>query len=250
MVGESTLASQFGPEELEEFLHPQEHESTPPDDRILRLSLMNFMSYMNQTQKAYEDGRQNLRVCYPEIELLSLYQAERRARILSGIVIWEHHMCFKTCLGFTGPYQDLERCPNCGESRYIQKDLDESNGERKVPRKVFTTFPLGPQLQALRTHPQSAEDMHYRWEKTLEILRQLDESGEFTGILDDILCGKAYIDLVREGTIGEYDSVLMLSMDGAQLHPSKNPIAGCISGFLSTWHPINVTRFGIFSREV
>jgi hypothetical protein len=221
MVGESTLASQFDPEELEDFLNPRAHDSTPPDDPILRLSLMNFMSYMNQTQKAYEDGRQNLRVCYPDIELLSLYQAERRARKLSGIVIWEHHMCFKSCLGYTGPYMDLEQCPRCGEPRYNQKELNESNGERKVPRKVFTTFPIGPQLQALRMHPLNAKDMHYRWEKTLEILQQLDASGEFTGILDDILCGKAYIDLVREGTIGEYDSVLMLSMDGAQLHPSK-----------------------------
>ena len=70
-------------------------------------------------------------------------------------------------------------------------------------------------------HSQSAKDMHYQWEKTLEILQQLDASGEFIGILDDILCGKAYINLVCEGTIGEYNSVLMLLMDGAQLHLSK-----------------------------
>ena len=63
--------------------------------------------------------------------------------------MWEHHMCFKLCLGYTGPCVDLEQCPRCGEPQYNQKDLNESNSEWKVPRKVFTTFPLGLQLQAL-----------------------------------------------------------------------------------------------------
>jgi hypothetical protein len=39
--------------------------------------------------------------------------------------------------------------------------------------------------------------------------------------LDDVLCGNAYLDLVDEGEIGQYDSVLMLSTDGAQLYDSK-----------------------------
>ncbi|KAF9779443.1 hypothetical protein BJ322DRAFT_1113262 [Thelephora terrestris] len=57
MLGESTLASQFGPNELEEFLDPRAHDCTPLDDRNLRLSLMNFVSFMNHSQKAYEDAR-------------------------------------------------------------------------------------------------------------------------------------------------------------------------------------------------
>ena len=215
MIKESTLASQFEPEELADLLDPQEHESTPSDDPVLKLSLLNFISFMGASQAIYEAARQNLRESYPDIAILSYYQAERRARNLSGVITWEHHMCVKTCIGFTGPFANLEHCPKCGQPRYKEKDLEESDGERKVPRQVFTTFPVGPQLQARWKHSQTAKDMFYRWEKTEEL-----RNGDY-GLYDDILCGEAYRKLVDDGLVGEYDTVLMLSMDGAQLYRSK-----------------------------
>ena len=222
MINESTLASQFGPDELADFLDPQEHSSTPSDDPTLRLSLLNFISLIGSSQKAYDAVRQNIQACFPDIEVLSFYQAERRAQNLSGLITWEHHMCFKTCVGFTGPYANLEHCPKCGQGRYEQKELEESNGERKVPRKVFTTFPAGPQLQAHWKHPETAKDMSYQWEKTEELHREQTESGEPPRFYDDILSGSAYQELVDDDLVGEYDTVLLLSADGAQLYDSKN----------------------------
>ena len=221
MLGTSTLASQFDPEQLAELLEPREHESTPPDDLGLKLSLLNYISLMGCSQEAYEATRQNLRQCYPDIEMLSHFQVERRARILSGLVTWEHHMCLNSCVAFTGPYANLASCPTCGESRYKEKDLRESDGLKKVPRKVFTTFPVGPQIQARWKNAQSAKDMAYRWEKTEELLRGRTDPNDPPDILDDILCGEAYLDLIDKGEVGEYDTVLMLSIDGAQLYESK-----------------------------
>ena len=66
--------------------------------------------------------------------------------------------------------------------------------------------------------------MFYRWDKTEELLRDLG-TGEPLGIFDDILSGRAYLDLVDEGKIGKYDTVLMLSIDGAQLYRNKQ--SGC-----------------------
>lgn len=217
----ATLAAQFSPDELADLLDPREHVSVPPDDPNLRLSILNFISFLGHSQGAYEEARQNTQQCFPDIELLSLYQVERRARILSGIIAWEHHMCIKSCVGYTGPYTYLENCPRCGEPRYKAKDLEESNGERKVPRQVFTTFPVGPQLQARWKHPQMAKDMGYRWEKTQELLRERAAGLGSHRIYDDILCGESYLDQVENGDIGECDTVLMLSMDGAQLFESK-----------------------------
>ena len=54
----------------------------------------------------------------------------------------------------------------------------------------------------------------------MELLRAR-AAGEPVLEYDDILCGKAYLDLVDKGKIGKYDTVLMLSMDGAQLYESK-----------------------------
>ena len=129
-------------------------------------------------------------------------------------------MCVNSCIGFTGPYSDLDKCPECGESRYKEKDLRESQGERKVPRQVFTTFPVGPQIQARWKNPRTAKEMLYRWEKTEELLRE-QSSGEPSGIFDDILSREAYLNLVDEEKVGKYDSVLMLSIDGAQLYKNK-----------------------------
>jgi len=133
MVEEATLASQFEPDELAELLNPLGHVSTPSDDPGLKLSLSNFISLMGYPQDAYEATRRNIQACYPDIKIFSLYQVERRAQNLSGIVTWEHHMCAKSCVGFTGPFANLELCPRCGEPRYKQKELEESGGENKVP---------------------------------------------------------------------------------------------------------------------
>ena len=54
MVKDATLASQFDPKELAELLEPQEHKSTPPDDPNLKLSLLNYISFMGASQHIYE----------------------------------------------------------------------------------------------------------------------------------------------------------------------------------------------------
>ena len=221
-VETATLASQFDPGELEEFLWPQEHESIPPNDPALRLSLLNYISLLGSSlQDAYEAVRKNTQRCYNNIEILSHYQVERHAQKLSGLLTWEHHMCIRSCLGFTRPYSDLDCCPECGEHRYDQKELRESEGLRKVPRKVFTTLPIGPQIQANWKNPQMAEEMLYCWRKTEELLAEYHATGEFPALLDDILCGEAYMNLARSGRIKKYDTVLMLSIDGAQLYDNK-----------------------------
>ena len=221
MVETATLTAQFNREDLADLLEPQDNPSTPLDDPNLRLSLLNFVKLMGSSQDAYEGIRQNIEQCFPDADLLSYYRVERRTRDLTGLVFWEHHMCVNSCVGFTGPYSHLESCPRCGEPRYKQKDLEESDGLRKVPRQVFTTFPVGPQLQARWKNPRTAADMLYRWEKTQELLRERAATGEPPGIFDDIFCGDDYLELVDDGKIGKYDSVLMLSIDGAQLYESK-----------------------------
>ena len=66
-----------------------------------------------------------------------------------------------------------------------------------------------------------AKDMLYRWEKTEDLLRERAVTGEPPGLFDDILCGDAYLNLVDGGKISKYDSVIILSIDGAQLYKSK-----------------------------
>ena len=128
-------------------------------------------------------------------------------------------MCINSCAAFTGPFAHLERCPLCCEHRYDQERLRKSNGKNKIPRKVFTTFPLGPQLQARWRNAQMAEKMRYRRHKTRELLQKRACGEDY--IYDDILCGTDYLDAVEDGTIQDSDEVVMLSIDGAQLFRNK-----------------------------
>ncbi|KAI5899319.1 uncharacterized protein SCHCODRAFT_02484953, partial [Schizophyllum commune H4-8] len=128
-------------------------------------------------------------------------------------------MCHNSCVAYTGPYAILETCPECGASRYDPIRLAASHGRVKVPQQTFSTMPVGPQLQALYRHPDAARAMAYRSEKTKELLKKADANGVINvDNYDDIFCGQAYFEAHE---IDEDDTVIMVSIDGAQLYRSK-----------------------------
>ncbi|KAF8524533.1 hypothetical protein JB92DRAFT_3250498 [Gautieria morchelliformis] len=63
--------------------------------------------------------------------------------------------------------------------------------------------------------------MKYRQTCTNEILVQLEGGDMLLQSFDDFLHGKDYLDACRRGDIGPYDTVVMFSIDGAQLYCSK-----------------------------
>ena len=221
MLEEATLDTQFSPRELEAFQNPQEILSSPSDNPDLLLSISNYVANLNASQDIYIKNRLNTQRRSPEIKMLSYDQVQRRVSRLSGVVTWQHDMCIDSCVGFTGPYAELDHCPHprCRKPRYDQRKLEKSGGKNKVPLKTFATFPIGPQLQSRWKSPDMAQKMHYRRNKTADILREHAE-GTQDGY-DDILGGYAYLDAVEDGRIGDHDTVLMLSMDGAQLLRNK-----------------------------
>ena len=222
MVAAATLESQFTDEELDTFRNPRrDAEPNPEDDPSIKCSIKNFIDLLGSSEDRYNSVRENTAELCPNTPLLSYDQVKRRVAQLSGVITWEDHMCFGTCVGFTGPFADLESCPECGEPRYDQAKLEATGGMAKHPRKVFATFPVGPQLQARWKDLEMATKMYYRWHKTQEIRRECQEPGSIPEIFDDVLSGEAYLNAVRDGLIGEHDTVLMFSIDGAQLYRHK-----------------------------
>ena len=221
MVRAATLESQSSPEECAALREPKEYDPSPVDDCFLKHAIQNFIDLLGCPEDAYTRVSRNNQELHPEDPVFSYDQVKRKVRKLSGVSTWEHHMCIGGCLGFTGPFSDLEECPNCGEPRYDQAKFIASKGLVKEPRKIFTTFPVGPQLQARWRSPETAERMRYRWRKTRELRQERAESGGFTGIYDDVLSGEAYLHAVENGSIRERDIVLMFSIDGAQLYRHK-----------------------------
>lgn len=83
------------------------------------------------------------------------------------------------------------------------------------------TVPIGPQIQALHRSPESAEQMRWRWKHTRETLAYAAKHNGDIGVVDDFCCGADYLDAVLREDIQENDTVLMFSIDGAQLYQHK-----------------------------
>jgi hypothetical protein len=206
MVRDATLESQLSPEDIAALRNPRAHSSTPVDDEDLLLSIANFIDLMTGSQEAYDNISRNIQRRDPTIEPLSYDRVRRMVQNLSGVIALKNDMCVTSCAAFTGPFADLEFCPICEAPRYDPDKLE------KVPLNQFTTFLPGPQIQARWKHPETAQKMLYRRTRT---------SGGGTGDYDDIFSGDAYLDAVENGQIKDSDTLLMLSIDGAQLYRDK-----------------------------
>ena len=209
-VEDATLeSSRLSAQELDELRNPRAHLSTPSNDPDLLLSISCFVDLLTSSQEAYDKICANIRRRDPTIEMLSYDRVKRSVHNLSGVLVWEDDMCIDTCAAFTGPFADLESCPRCGQPRYDPDKLEKSGGKIKVPRRKFAMFPVGLQIQAHWKYPEMAKKMLYQQTRTNE--------GE-TGDYDDVFSGKAYLDAVDAGTIKEYNTLLMFSIDSAQLY--------------------------------
>lgn len=126
-------------------------------------------------------------------------------------------------MAYTGPFADLETCPYCSEPRY--DPITFVSTQRKVSRQKFYTLPLGPQIQALWSSPESAENMMHRERETAKIVEELHVNDGRLKSYDDIYSGSDYLDAVSQDKIASGDTVLMFSVDGAQLY--RNKVSNC-----------------------
>jgi hypothetical protein len=192
------------------------------DDKDFRLSLKVFLADTNASEATYHATRDAILEHSPNVDMLSYYSVKRAIESMTGIVPITHDMCPNSCIAYTAHWAEREACTVCGASRYDPAILKRSNGETKVDARQFETIPIGPVLQALWRTPEGATRMRHRQKRTAEIRSQRTADGKIIiEEYDDLYHGKAYLDAVDQGRIGDEDSVLLLSIDGAQLYAMK-----------------------------
>ncbi|GJF00738.1 hypothetical protein PsYK624_170380 [Phanerochaete sordida] len=161
----------------------------------------------------------------PTSAMLSFDAVKRRVAEISGVFSVYHDMCIKSCVGFTGPFEDLDCCPVCSEHCYRQDELERSG--KKVPVQQFLTNHMGPAIQAMWRSPKGAEAMSYRqhctapFSNSFKPKRSIHHPPSFPSVPEDYIHGSDYIEAVLCGDIGDNNTVLMLSFDGAQLYRNK-----------------------------
>jgi hypothetical protein len=197
---------------IERLRHPPTYPADV-ENPDLQLGIRLFLAMANSSQETYASSREAIMLRHPEDQIPSFDQIKRNIADITGVVPIIEHMCPNSCLAYTGPFASLDICPECGERRY--------NDTGRTPRQEFYTMPLGPILQALWRDRQSAERMSYRKRKTQEIIEELQSNGGHLKAINDFLYSMEYLDAVRSGRIQPKDTVLMLSIDGAQLYAHK-----------------------------
>lgn len=146
----------------------------------------------------------------------SLYLMRKEIEEITGVVAVEDDMCIDSCAAFTGPFRDEKECSFCGKPRWLPNT--------RTPVQVASTFPLGPQLQAIRQSKSGAEALRYRHNKTVEILKRMNlvspDGSPVDFEYDDIFCGEDYLEMHDSLGLTEDDVLVGFAVDGAQLYDS------------------------------
>lgn len=198
---------------------PREPLDLDSSEYNYRLSLELFLATRNASEQVYRSVRDSIQRHYPESALLSLDQLKARLPLLTGVQSIITDMCVNSCLAYTGPFEHDDKCIECGEPRW---DPIRSSPDKKVARQHFHTIPLAPVLQALRRNPQSAREYEYLRTRMNNFMAawRLDNNHRPT-IFDDFDTGSDFINAMTSGKVTPNDTVLMISVDGAQLYRNK-----------------------------
>src|SRR6202166_632232 len=157
-----------------------------------RFSLELFFSTHNSLQHVYTSVKKIIERRYPESELLSLEKVKQLVVEITGVSPITDHMCINSCVAYTGPFKALEACPVCGEGRF---------DSQHQPKQVFSTIPVGPQLQALTRNKDKAMALRYRILHTEAILSELRNNDGFLKHYTDFFDGSQYLEAIGEGLI-------------------------------------------------
>ena len=183
-------------------------------DELFSIEL--FLAMGNASEATYNASRIAIMKRHPESKILSHYQVKRVLADTTNVEPIVRDACTNSCMAFTGRFTKLDKCPFCSSPRYKPRT--------STPYRQFHTFPIGPQIKALWRSPTLAKYMQYRTEHTQRIVREVptpEMDGRRSSLYTDFFDSDAYLEAVRTGAIVDDDTVLMLSLDGAQLYRNK-----------------------------
>lgn len=198
---------------LDQLRNPASQTFDTESHPDLRLGLDIFFISMKSSVDTYVTMREAIQRRHPEDQIPSYDRMKRTVAEITGINSVVHPMCKNTCVAFTGPFSNLDRCPKCNEPKLCPLT--------NKPYQEFHTILLGPILQALWREPSSARRFEYRQNITRTIINELEANDGNLSSYNDIFYGSGYLESVKNGKIGNNDIVLMLSIDGAQLYAHK-----------------------------
>lgn len=202
--------------------------SSPPDEHQIRplaecekLSLRHYTAWQrsNGTVKAYKLHAEVLQ-SITNLEVYSLHRVRKLARSLTSFSERKIDMCPRSCIAYTGEYQNLQKCPYvhkkhglCNEARFQKTP----SGKFK-PRAQVGILPVMDTFKAMFSSADSSYALQYR-DRALKHALHLTGSALYSDY------GNSGIHKIQHQKMGLFqdprDIALALSTDGAQLTMKK-----------------------------
>ncbi len=134
----------------------------------------------NLTDLAFND----MSCIFSKAGMENLAKTRSHVRSLSRIEPVRFACCINSCICYTGPYAELDECPQCGTSR-----LSKSGRARRT----FSYMPLIPRLRALVSNRTYATRLQYHADEHAK--------AHMPGMTTDIFDGLHYRSLLREPVV-------------------------------------------------
>ena len=193
---------------------PREPDALNP---ITKTSMGIFNALVSGSQRMYNAVRHVLRQHRPTPIIIDSYHLVKpKIERVTGVMQISTQMCINSCVAYTGPFKDLDKCPKCRIDRY----KENLKTKKLEPQQQSYTIPLDPQIQALWRTSEGADRMRYRNHKIEEIIQELNRSGRIPKF-EDVFHGTECLDAHRSGKIGPDDVMVMFAVDVAQLYRDK-----------------------------
>lgn len=187
-IKNATLESScLDPDCIKWLKEPQ--QSVEELDPNLHHSIDMFLANITSSKSTYALNREAHLRHYPNNDILSLESVKKKVAELTGVVLILEHMCPNTCIAYTGPFSELDNCPKCQQPCYDVVKLAATGGKVKLPLHEFVTVPIGPQIQAMWAHKETAKEMTYGCNKRCEVHQQLRNNGGKLAKYNDVFCG-------------------------------------------------------------
>ena len=203
---------------LDPLCNPPEEQGDISNPNVC-LSLDLFLAVTNASEEIYNLCHSAILHCYSSTNILLYYLVKKLVSEITGVIAVYDDMCINSCHAFMGPFSQHNSCTICGEAQYNMVQL--ASTDKKVPCQQFCMILLSPQLQALCQSHTGATNMWYLDQKLKDVMKMLENLQMDNGsniIYNNILCGSEAQDLADRVAITAYDTLVLCSLDGAQLY--------------------------------
>ena len=109
-------SSKLSPDALD-HLHHLPNIPLVIDNSAICHSISTYLALENSSQVAYKAITHSLKQNFPVVpsiaDVLSFYNVEKLISTYTDVKLILNDMCPNTCLAFTGPFNNLDKCPLC-----------------------------------------------------------------------------------------------------------------------------------------